>query len=332
MKALIFGAGGAGDCISAILAMNYYKKLGYETILGSIIWERYVIDPVPGPINFEDLRNAVKFNDCIYLLNEKSYAIRANQVVIPTLVKVIRTLEIENGIALNNKLGPNHLALCIKEFAEKENIKLIIGVDAGGDVLARGNEESLISPLVDAISLATMLKLKQYGFNVIIGVIGCGSDGEISHEDFLKRISEIAKMEGLIDIKGYDIETAEIVKNVLKEAESEASKIPLDAFLGYYGEVEIRKRTRKVFVTPTSSVMFLLDPIKVASINILSEVVKEANSLEEANSLLNKMGIYTEYNFEIDAFKKYGIEVKNIDGETFLKIRSEGKKRLLIEK
>lgn len=70
MKALIFGAGGAGDCISAILAMNYYKKLGYETILGSIIWERYVIDPVPGPINFEDLRNAVKFNDCIYFLIE----------------------------------------------------------------------------------------------------------------------------------------------------------------------------------------------------------------------------------------------------------------------
>jgi len=329
MKALIFGAGGAGDCISAIIAMNYYKKLGYETLLGSIIWERYVIDPVPGPINFEDLSDADKFNECIYLLNEKSYAIRAGQIIIPTLVKVIKTLKIENGVALNNKLGPNHLALCIKEFAEKENMDLIIGVDAGGDILARGDEDSLVSPLVDAISLATMLKLKQYGFNVIIGVIGCGSDGEITYEDFLKRISEIAKIGGLIDIKGYDIETAAMVKNVLLKAESEASKIPLDAFLGYYGEIEIRKKTKKVFVTPASSVMFFLDPMKVASINILAEVIKDANSLEEANSLLNKMGIYTEYDFERDAFKKYGIDVKNIDGETFLKIRSEGKRRLL---
>ncbi|HLI46137.1 MAG TPA: DUF1152 domain-containing protein, partial [Geobacterales bacterium] len=74
MKALIFGAGGAGDVISCVLAMEYYRKLGYETLIGSIIWERYVIDPVPGPINFEELRNAVRINDCVFLLNTDTFA------------------------------------------------------------------------------------------------------------------------------------------------------------------------------------------------------------------------------------------------------------------
>jgi len=327
MKALIFGAGGAGDVISAILASEYYKKLGYETLIGSILWERYVIDPVPGPINFEDLRNAEKINDCIFLLRKDSYAIREGNLVIPTIVRVLKVLNLEQGYAMNNRLGPKHLAKCIKEIVNKENIDLIVAVDAGGDMIARGDEESIMSPLVDVISLATLIILEKEGYKTLLGVIGCGSDGEVEHDYFLKLISEIAKNKGLIDIKGYDLETAKLVEKVLENTESEASKIPVDAFFGFHGELKIRKGTRKVFVTPASAVMFFLDPLKITTNKLVGKIIN-ANSLEDANSILNSMGIYTEYDFERDIFKLYGLEAKNIDAEDMIKIRKEGKKRL----
>ncbi len=329
MKALIFGAGGAGDVISCVLAMEYYRKLGYETLIGSIIWERYVIDPVPGPINFEELRNAVRINDCVFLLNTDTFANRAGNIVTPTLVKVIRSLNLQKGYALNNRLGPRHLANCIEGLVRKEGIDLVIGVDAGGDMMTRGDEETIMSPLIDAISLAALYILRQVGINAILGVIGCGSDGELGHDYFLKLVSEIARGGGLIDIKGYDLNTASKVKLILEDAESEASRIPLEAFFGLYGEVKIRKNTRNVFVTPASAVMFFLDPVKVFEMNKLAGLVLNASSLDEANMLLNRNSIYTEYDFEKDIFKAFGLNARNIDGETIRKIRTEGKRRLL---
>ncbi|HLI45819.1 MAG TPA: DUF1152 domain-containing protein, partial [Geobacterales bacterium] len=204
-----------------------------------------------------------------------------------------------------------------------------IGVDAGGDMMTRGDEETIMSPLIDAISLAALYILRQVGINAILGVIGCGSDGELGHDYFLKLVSEIARGGGLIDIKGYDLNTASKVKLILEDAESEASRIPLEAFFGLYGEVKIRKNTRNVFVTPASAVMFFLDPVKVFEMNKLAGLVLNASSLDEANMLLNRNSIYTEYDFEKDIFKAFGLNARNIDGETIRKIRTEGKRRLL---
>ncbi|MEM0091079.1 MAG: DUF1152 domain-containing protein [Saccharolobus sp.] len=116
-----------------------------------------------------------------------------------------------------------------------------------------------------------------------------GSDGELSYEYFLKRISEIASLKGLIDIKGYDKECSRIVESVLGKVNTEASKIPLDAFNGAYGEISIRNGTRKVFVSPLSAVMFFLDPIKVAETTPLYDLVRGSSSLEEVNKRLNEV-------------------------------------------
>ncbi|MEM4085041.1 MAG: DUF1152 domain-containing protein [Saccharolobus sp.] len=114
-----------------------------------------------------------------------------------------------------------------------------------------------------------------------------GSDGELSYEYFLKRISEIASLKGLIDIKGYDKECSRIVESVLGKVNTEASKIPLDAFNEAYGEISIRNGTRKV--SPLSVVMFFLDPIKVAETTPLYDLVRGSSSLEEVNKRLNEV-------------------------------------------
>jgi hypothetical protein len=328
MRAFIFGIGGGGDIVSALLPFTYYKRLGYEVLLGSIVWERYVEDPLPGPICFEDLENSVMVNQCVYKVTKGTYAIRGGRKIIPQIVRLVKALNINEAYGICNKSGAKGLYNCLKDFVSKEKIDLIIGVDAGGDVLAKGCEETLGSPLIDFISLASLVELEKEGYRVLLGVIGGGSDGELSHDYFLKRISEVALIGGLVDIKGYDVESSLLVERVLSEVNTEASKIPLYAFKGSYGELTIRNGTRKVFVTPTSAVMFFIDPIKLAMTTPLYDLVKNSTSLEEANSSLNEVGIYTEYNFEIDLYSKFGLNASNVSGEEVNKIRTEGKKRL----
>lgn len=74
--------------------------------------------------------------------------------------------------------------------------------------------------------------------------------------------------------------------------------------------------------------MFFLDPIKVAETTPLYDLVRGSSSLEEANKRLNEVGIYTEYNFEIDLYKKFGVHASNASKDDINKIREEGRRRL----
>lgn len=324
MKILVFGIGGGGDALSAIVPWNYYRKLGHEVKIGAVIWERYVEDPIPGPICKEDLRNFKEINDVVYEVYQNTYAIRGGRKVVPQLVRVLSVIN-DYGYAICNKFGDIGMIQGLKDLIEKEKFDLIVGVDAGGDVLANGDEKNLSSPLIDSISLSALANLD----NTLLGIIGAGSDGELDYEYVLKRISEVAKLGGLIDAKGIDSDTAKIIEKALMVVNTEASKIPYEAFKGAYGEVTIRNGTKKVYVTPVSAVMFFIDPKKLAEISGIYKIVKNSRSLEEANEKFHKYGIYTEYDFEKDLYEKFGLNADKASGEDIRRIRKEGSERLL---
>jgi len=323
VKAFIFGLGGGGDVVSAYIAYEYYKRLGYDTILGAVTWERYVEDPLPGPIC--EFMNADNLNDVITKLNKESYSIRNGRVVIPQIVKVLKVLNISEGYSICIREGIRKIARMIDEFALKEGIDVIVGVDAGGDVLAKGCEETLGSPLIDFIMLNVLTETKTKS---VLATIGAGSDGELQQDYILRRIAEIATKGGLKDIKGIDEAISRKLDEILSVVTTEASKIPLEAFRGLYGEVSIRNNTRRVFVTPISAVMFFMEPKIVYETSPIAKVIKDSESLEDANEKLNKMGVYTEYNFELDLFSRFGNDATNVKGDEISKIRSEGKRKL----
>ncbi|ARM75146.1 DUF1152 domain-containing protein [Acidianus manzaensis] len=323
MKILAFGIGGGGDALSTLIPWTYFRKLGHEVKIGAVIWERYVEDPLPGPICEEDLRNFEKINDSVYLVTDKSYAVRSGRKIVPQLMRVLSLIN-DFGYAICNKNGDIGMAKGLIDLMNKENFDLVVGVDAGGDVLANGDEEGLGSPLIDSISLSCLVKIEKS----MLGIIGAGSDGELEYNYILKRISEIAKIGGLIDSKGIDVDTANLMEKALKIVNTEASKIPLDAFKGLYGEVKIRNGTRKVFVTPVSSIMFFVDPKKLAEISGIYKIVKDSNSLEEANEKFHKHKIYTEYDFEKDLYEKFGLNASNTTKSDIEILRKKGIERI----
>ncbi|MBP1357301.1 MAG: DUF1152 domain-containing protein [Sulfolobus sp.] len=323
MRALIIGIGGGGDVVSAYVAYEYYKRMGYETSLGAVIWERYVEDPLPGPICYDSLYNFQKINDSVYIVRGDTYAIRGNRKVIPQIARVLSVLK-EKGYGICIRKGPYYTFIDLYEAIKKENFDLVVGVDAGGDVLAKGCEDTLRSPLTDFTMLYILAKLKEKGINSVLGVIGAGSDGELDHDYVLKRISEIASNDGLLDIKGIDKEMNKTLDKILEVANTEASRIPVEAFRGYYGMKLLRGGRKKAKVDPTTAVMFFLDPTIVASTSPLLKLFNNVKDIDELDETLRSNGIYSEYFFEKDLFRKFGLDTPNAPPEEVEKIEKEG--------
>lgn len=75
----------------------------------------------------------------------------------------------------------------------------LVGTDSGGDVLGRGNEPSLSSPLTDALMLAVLSKLN---VESCLGVFDYGSDGELTAAELSDGIAWAAERDGLLGVWG----------------------------------------------------------------------------------------------------------------------------------
>ena len=88
--------------------------------------------------------------------------------------------------------GATGAAAGIASAAEELDCDLLVGVDVGGDVLARGDEPGLASPLCDAVMVAAALRIAGR-VKPLLAVIGPGCDGELTVAEVLERVAELAR-------------------------------------------------------------------------------------------------------------------------------------------
>lgn len=321
-RVLVFGIGGGGDVVTAAALALWLKRYGVEAFIGSIAWERFVIDPLPGPIPFNSFHNVDRVSEHVLVSKENTYVVRGSRKFRPQVAwvaeaikKPIYVLDLWDGV-YGYKEG-------IKELIEYLGIDAIIALDVGGDVLAKGDEENLWSPLADSMGLACFNSFN----NTVLTVHGLGSDGELSPDYLLSRIALIAKENGLLGAKGLTSYEADLIERILLKATSEASKIPLLAYRGFYGEYTMRNGTRKVWVSPLHTITFFLDIHIAYKLSPIAKIVDNTKTLNEANIKLNTQGIYTEYNLEKDLLK-----YKNISSNPQAIIRIRRKYRDLLKK
>lgn len=142
MNSLVLGAGGGGDVVSALLPYERIRRRGERVTLGAVLWERRVEDPVPGPICTNDLREAQVINERVAILGPNSFAVRGGRKVKPQAARVAQVLGI-NVVSFCISGGVSGLYRDIMEIANMLGIDQVIGVDAGGDILAE--EQKIIS-------------------------------------------------------------------------------------------------------------------------------------------------------------------------------------------
>ncbi|AFZ70710.1 hypothetical protein Calag_0987 [Caldisphaera lagunensis DSM 15908] len=319
----VFGAGGGGDIVGAYYISNKVKRFGGNPLVGSVVWERFSVDPYPGPIPLEMMVNVDPIGFSSALVNSDSYALRYGMEIEPQITKFVKLIG-EKAVFIDLTKGTEGVIRALYDISQNFDIDLIIGVDVGGDILALGCEENLWSPLADSISLSALYNINM---DSLLAVYGPGGDGELETNTILKYISDIAKENGLIEILGMNMEEAEILDNLVKHVNTEASLIPLISFKGEYGNKMIRNNTRNVMLSPILSTSYILNVDIVYKRSELPKLVKNTGGIGQANQALNNHCIYTELDLENDLMKLRGESSNN--PINLIELRDQGIRNLI---
>lgn len=295
---LVVGAGGGGDIVTASVFALKLRRLGFNTYISAPPWERIVVDSVPGPIGLGEIRNFVSRGDYYLVIDGSSYAVRGGRRVIFQASNVSKAVgEPIYIFSLEGGVGGAFRGL--RELCSVLSIDLVVGLDVGGDILAKGFEEDLWSPLADQITLSALYKLSSFdSLPSIVAVASPGADGELSREYVFERINELARLGGFIGVSGFGRDDLEVLDRILAYAITEAGQVILDALRGCVGWKVIRKGTRRVYVDVLSALIFLLDTEIVYRESPMASAIIETESIDEANKILLDMGIPTEYELE----------------------------------
>lgn len=293
----MIGMGGGGDIVGALATAESARVYdGAAPILGGLAWERRPIDPVPGPRRAEEIDCAHELAPGILLAGPET-RVRGREVFFAES-RMAQFLG-EPTILIDLSGGPGAIAAGLAHAATGLGCDLVVFVDVGGDVLARGDEPGLRSPLCDAVMLAAAARLGRSGHAVLVGLFGIGCDAELSPAEVLARLAEVAAATGLCAVRGLTEPVAERLEAAIRLVPTEASAQAVRAFRGASGLATIRGGARNVELSPVAALTFYLDveaTFRVAG--RLAQAVDDANSLEEANDALNAIGVSTELDLE----------------------------------
>ncbi len=298
-RALLIGIGGGGDIVGTIPTADLLGLFGVECIFGGLSWERSVFDPVPGPRTFEETKNVRKLNDVVWYANKESVTSTGVKFAESGFSEVYGQETLLIGI----HSGPEAIAHGIVDAARKLGADLVIGIDVGGDVIARGNEPGLMSPLADAIMTAAFARLESE-IPSFIGLFGFGSDGELTLKELESSMRLILKEGGVIGSWGITQDALRRLEEVIAVVPTEASRLPTLYAKGEFQETTIRSGTRNVSLSMASTVTFYFSPnVLYEKFSKLAKHVSDCKSLEEANDALHSLNIHTELDIERDKLK-----------------------------
>ena len=192
---VVIAAGGGNDVFSAIAYINAhvstksYKNIILFGILG--LTPFHTNDQIkPNHINIEDPIIIPTSNMKRYIMMYEPKEIYANESILPEVIKNMCPL-ITHYACLSPKYSAFEQAQNIRNLFEELHLHkvntIIEVVDFGGDILTNGEQSSIISPELDAFSLAIVRNLSEFKSRIVVCFPGV--DGELD-KSYLKNICE----------------------------------------------------------------------------------------------------------------------------------------------
>jgi hypothetical protein len=195
--------------------------------------------------------------------------------------------------------GPQTVADGLAAAADRLDRDLIVFVDVGGDLLAQGDEPGLRSPLCDALMLAAAARLADSGHPVLAAIFGVGCDAELTSDEVLARLADVAAAGGFGGARGLTDRVAQRLEQAMELVPTEASAQAVRAYRGASGLATIRGGTRTLELSPVAALTFYLDvEVTMRTAGRLATALADAATLQEANAALNALGVRTELDLE----------------------------------
>ncbi|TXS01538.1 DUF1152 domain-containing protein [Streptomyces sp. adm13(2018)] len=181
MKRLLIAAGGGGDAITAAMVHTALHGRDTPALVLSYAWERLVVDPVPGPRGIADFTALDRPAPDLALVTPRTAPRAPAGSLLPRLAGGLRPAL---GL-LDPYDGTIGLTRQIEAAARWCGADQVDLVDVGGDIVARGDEPTLRSPLGDALALAACAAT---GLPTSVYVAGPGLDNEVPRSVLAPRL------------------------------------------------------------------------------------------------------------------------------------------------
>lgn len=281
---LYVAAGGGGDAIAAALL---HDDPTTRPVILTYAWERLILDPVPGPRSVEDFDGLGQDVPGIAEILATTEARPPAKSPLPRLTGTLNArlfLLDPSGGAVGMR---EQIRTAVDHFQPDE----VTIVDVGGDIIARGDEPGLRSPMADALVLASVQGLE---VPTRVWMAGPGLDGELTEAEALARVDELG---GRLHRTLADADTYNI-GDVLEWHPTEATRLLVAAARGYRGAVEIRDQGLLVHLTNHSSDIQEIASDAVYRASALASSLATTGSLEEANLEVRRLHIHSELDYE----------------------------------
>ena len=290
-QTLVVAGGGGGDALAALMVARTLGLAPSEVAYATIVWERTIYDPTPGPRSpsgFASIRSVGAHN----------HAIDGTSALKDPAVTFIPRLADTFGVSyylMNIRRGAQHVQQQVRELHALHGFEEILIVDVGGDILARGDEETLRSPTADGLALAGMYDAP---VDVHVAVTGFGLDGELTKA----HMAEIeAEMPLDTDYAPPQPITEAIASDFMQAFEwlpSEVSGMTCAAALGYRGTAEIRSSGMRVDLTDESPIVRTYPFDAVWARNEIAQACRDTTSLDETEAIVQSFGQTSELDYE----------------------------------
>ncbi|MFI0943842.1 DUF1152 domain-containing protein [Streptomyces sp. NPDC021020] len=283
MTRVLVAAGGGGDAVAAAVVDAALRGEREPAVVLTYAWERLIVDPVPGPRKAGDFAGLRRFTGSVYAVGPGSRAVAPAGSTLPRLAA-----ELPHTFAL---LEPHHgvdgMVRQIREVVGAVSAEGVDVVDVGGDILARGDEVGLRSPLGDALVLAACARLD---VDVRLLVAGAGLDGEIPAEDLRHRLGAAVHTLTAADV--------EPVGHVLEWHPSEATGMLVAAARGARGVCEVRDAGLPIPLTDDGGTVYEADLGDALRRNALARRLLHTTSLDEAERCSRDVCGFSEIDYE----------------------------------
>lgn len=173
-------------------------------------------------------------------------------------------------------------------LAESLSVRRVLVLDVGGDILGRGDEPNLLSPLADGLALSSTFDLN---IPVEAWVLGPSVDGELD-DLTVHRLLESLDAERIGNVNTED---AIPVLKLLEWHPSEATALVSAAALGIRGSVEMRRRDNIVILRDGSATLWRVPVEAMRENSLFLEDLSRTSTLDEADEIIRPIAVELDY-------------------------------------
>ncbi|MFJ6543506.1 DUF1152 domain-containing protein [Streptomyces sp. NPDC091385] len=284
MTRLIVAAGGGGDAVAAAMLGTALYGDADPLVIFTYSWDRLLVDPLPGPRSSRDFTGLVDLAPSVSAVPPEARPIPPAGSTLPRLAS-----ELPHTFALLDPYqGVKGVTRQLQELITHLSPKSVDLLDVGGDILARGDEPTLKSPLADAITLAAA---SQVSAPVRLLVAGPGLDGELSADDLRPLLGPV--------VHTFTPTDAELILPVLEWHPSEATAMLAATARGVRGSCKIRDAGLPVPLTDEGPKVYEVGMANALSRNELARASLTSATLNEAEACSHEVCGFSEIDYEL---------------------------------